>query len=95
MLKQGMKPSHPGRILKNLYMEPLGLRQADAAENLGVARKTLSMLLNEHQGISAEMALRLVKAFDTTPELWMNKQRNYDLQNAKQKVKRKSSFSAV
>ena len=87
MLKQGMKPSHPGRVLKNLYMEPLGLSQADAAENLGVARKTLSMLLNEHQGISAEMALRLAKAFNTTPELWMNMQSNYDLQNAKQKVK--------
>ena len=86
MLKQGMKPSHPGRILKNLYMEPLGLSQADAAENLGIARKTLSMLLNEHQGISAEMALRLAKAFDTTPELWMNMQRNYDLQHAMQKV---------
>jgi antitoxin HigA-1 len=87
MLKQGMKPTHPGEVLKNLYMEPLGLSQTDAANNLGVARKTLSMLLNKHQGISAEMALRLAKAFNTTPELWMNIQRNYDLWNACQKVK--------
>jgi antitoxin HigA-1 len=58
-----------------------------SANNLGVARKTLSMLLNKHQGISAEMALRLAKAFNTTPELWMNMQRNYDLWNACQKVK--------
>jgi addiction module HigA family antidote len=87
MLKQGMKPTHPGQVLKNLYMDPLELSQANAAENLGITRKTLSMLLNGHQGISAEMALRLAKAFDTTPELWLNMQRNYDLWNAGQKVK--------
>lgn len=81
-----MKPSHPGRVLRNLYMEPLALNNGDAAENLGITRKTLSNLLNEHQGISAEMALRLAKAFDTTPELWMNMQRNYDLWHAEQKV---------
>ena len=86
MLKRGMKPTHPGRVLRNLYMEPLQLNNGDAADNLGITRKTLSLLLNEHQGISAEMALRLSKAFDTTPELWMNMQRNYDLWNAEQKV---------
>lgn len=87
MLKQGMKPNHPGQVLKNLYMEPLGLSQTDAATNLGVTRKTLSLLMNEHQGVSAEMALRLSKAFNTTPELWLNLQRNYDLWHAGQKVK--------
>ena len=87
MLKRGMKPTHPGQVLKTIYLEPLGISQAEAAENLGVARKTLSMLLNGHQGISAEMALRLGKAFNTTPELWLNMQRNYDLWNAEQKVK--------
>jgi antitoxin HigA-1 len=87
MLKKGMKPTHPGQVLKTIYLEPLGISQAEAAENLGIARKTLSMLLNGHQGISAEMALRLGKAFNTTPELWLNMQRNYDLWNAEQKVK--------
>lgn len=87
MTKQGMKPIHPGQILKEMYLEPLNLNQADAATNLGVARKTLSMLLNGHQGVSAEMALRLSKAFNTTPELWLNMQRNYDLWNAGQRVK--------
>ncbi|KAA2239851.1 HigA family addiction module antidote protein [Chitinophaga agrisoli] len=86
MLKKAMPPSHPGKILKNLYMEPLGLAIGDAADNLGITRKTLSMLLNERQGISAEMALRLAKAFNTTPELWMNLQTNYDLWNAGQNV---------
>lgn len=87
MTKQGMKPIHPGKILKEMYLEPFNLNQADAATNLGVARKTLSMLLNGHQGVSAEMALRLSKAFNTTPELWLNMQRNYDLWNAGQRVK--------
>lgn len=87
MIKQGMKPIHPGQILKEMYLEPLSLNQTDAATNLGVARKTLSMLLNGHQGVSAEMALRLSKAFNTTPELWLNMQRNYDLWNAGQRVK--------
>jgi addiction module HigA family antidote len=70
-----------------MYLEPLGLSQTEAAANLGTTRKTFSMLLSGHQGISAEMALRLAKAFNTTPELWLNLQRNYDLWNAEQKVK--------
>lgn len=87
MLKKGMKPAHPGEILRTIYMDPLGISQTEAAKNLGVTRKTLSMLLNGHQGISAEMALRLSKAFNTTPELWMNMQNNYDLWNASRKIR--------
>jgi addiction module HigA family antidote len=87
MLKQGMEPQHPGQVLKELYFEPLGLSQLAVADNLGVTRKTLSMLLNGHQGISAEMALRLAKAFNTSPELWLNLQRNYDLWMARKNVK--------
>ena len=87
MLKQGMKPQHPGEILNDLYFGPLGLSQQSVADNLGVTRKTLSMLLNGHQGISAEMALRLARAFGTSPDLWLNLQRNYDLWIARQRVK--------
>jgi addiction module HigA family antidote len=87
MLKKGMKPTHPGLVLKTIYLEPLGISQSEAADNLGVTRKTLSMLLNGHQGISAEMALRLGKAFNTTPELWMNMQRDFDLWDAAQHLK--------
>ena len=87
MLKRGMEPVHPGEILKKMCLEPLELNQGECAQNLGVTRKTLSMLLNGRQGMSAEMALRLAKAFGTTPELWMNIQRNYDLWHAERKVK--------
>lgn len=86
MLKKEMPPSHPGKVLRDIYLEPLGLGQSEAAENLGVTRKTLSLLLNEHQGISAEMALRLAKAFNTTPELWLNMQNSYDLWMIKKKL---------
>lgn len=87
MIKRAMKPTHPGHILREMYLEPLGLSQTKAASNLGVTRKTFSMLLNGHQGISAEMALRLGKAFNTTPELWLNLQRNYDCWEEDQKPK--------
>lgn len=87
MLKRSLPPVHPGEILKNMYLEPLGLTQSEFAENLGVTRKTLSMLLNEHQGVSAEMALRLAKACNTTPGLWLNLQREYDLWHAEKRIK--------
>ena len=72
-------PPHPGEVLKALCLEPLGLSVTRAAEALGVSRKTLSAILNGRAGISAEMALRLSKAFGTTPESWLNQQMHYDL----------------
>ena len=86
MLTQGMEPPHPGEILKDLFLEPLGLTQVEAAKNLGVSRKTLSMLLNGRQGISAEMALRLSKALKTSVEVWLNLQVGYDLWHAERKT---------
>jgi addiction module HigA family antidote len=87
MLQQGMPPVHPGEILKEMYLEPLGVSITGLADNLGVARKTISQLVNGHMGVSAEMAIRLGKAFSTTPELWLNMQQNYDLWVAGPRVK--------
>ena len=86
MLKQLMPPVHPGVILKEMYLKPISVNITQLAENLGVARKTVSELINGHMGVSAEMAIRLAKAFDTTPELWLNMQLNYDLWQASSKV---------
>ena len=72
-------PPHPGEVLKGLCLEPLGLSVTRAAEALGVSRKTLSAILNGRAGISPEMALRLSKAFGTSPESWLNQQMQYDL----------------
>jgi addiction module HigA family antidote len=77
-------PPHPGEILKALCLEPLGLTVTEAAEALGVSRKTLSSILNGRAGISPEMAIRLSIAFDTTAESWLNQQTQYDLWQAEQ-----------
>jgi addiction module HigA family antidote len=80
-------PPHPGEILKSLCLEPLGLTVTEAAEALGVSRKTLSSILNGRAGISPEMAVRLSIAFDTTAESWLNQQTQYDLWHAGQSRK--------
>ena len=83
-------PPHPGEVLKELCLEPLGLTVTAAAEALGVSRKTLSAILNGRAGISPEMAIRLSLAFDTSAESWMNQQTQYDLwqaQRARRKLK--------
>ena len=80
-------PPHPGEILRELCLEPLGITVTDAAKALGVSRKTLSAILNCKAGISPEMALRLSKAFDTTPESWMNQQMHYEIWQAEHEHK--------
>ncbi len=77
-------PAHPGEILKEHYLEPLGLSVTDAAKALGISRKTLSAIVNGRYGISPQMAMRLAKAFSTSAELWLNMQQNYDLWQAKE-----------
>ncbi|MFO7662402.1 MAG: HigA family addiction module antitoxin [Chloroflexota bacterium] len=77
-------PPHPGEIIKELCLEPLGLTVTRAAEALGVSRKTLAAILNGRAGISPEMAIRLSMAFDTSAESWLNQQTQYDLWLARQ-----------
>ena len=72
-------PPHPGEIIKDLCLEPLGITVTDAAKALGVSRKALSELLNGHSRISPEMAVRLSIALDTSAESWLIQQAQYDL----------------
>lgn len=81
-------PHHPGEVLRELCMEPLGLSITEAAEALGVARKMLSAILNGRPGISPEMAVRLSLAFGTSSESWLNQQSQYDLWEAEKKRKK-------
>ena len=85
MRKKLRRPTHPGGILRRQYLEPLSMTVSGLAGVLGVSRKTLSEIVNEHASITPDMALRLSKAFKTTPELWLNMQRNYDLWQASHK----------
>jgi len=79
-------PPHPGEVIKELCLQPLGLTVTDAAKGLGISRKTLSALLNGRFGISPEMAVRLSKAFGGSAESWLIQQAQYDLWQVMQKA---------
>ncbi|WP_018123256.1 HigA family addiction module antitoxin [Desulfovibrio oxyclinae] len=76
------KPTHPGCIIRHDYIEPLGLTVTGLAEHLGISRKHLSQVLHERSKVTSGLALRLARAFNTTPELWLNLQRKVDLWEA-------------
>ena len=80
-------PPHPGEILREVYLTPLGLTVKAAAEGLRVSRKALSELVNGHTDMSREMAIRLAKAFPSTDiRLWLDLQRQYDTWQAEQRA---------
>ena len=79
-------PPHPGGIVKRQCLEPLGLTVTRAAQGLGVTRQALSELVNEHTGVSVEMAIRLSKSFGSTPETWLGMQMAYDLWQARSRA---------
>jgi addiction module HigA family antidote len=78
-------PAHPGGILRRQYLEPLSITISELSKILGISRKTLSKIINERGSVTPDMALRLSRAFNTTPELWLNLQQNYDLWHASRK----------
>jgi len=78
-------PPHPGEVLRELCLDPLGVSVTDAAGALGVSRKTLSSILNGRAGVSPEMAVRLSIAFGTSSESWLNQQLQFDLWHAEQR----------
>lgn len=86
------KPTHPGEILREDVIKPLGLTVTEAAKRLGVTRKTLSELLNCKASLSPEMAVRISKATRTTPESWLYMQAKLDLWNAEQKPTKVEKF---
>ena len=75
-------PPHPGRIVRQECLDPLGLTVKEAAERLGIKRQTLNNLVNSKAGISPEMSIRLSKAFGSSPEVWLGLQLEYDLAQA-------------
>jgi antitoxin HigA-1 len=75
-------PPHPGRSIRNACLEPLGLSVTEGAKILGVTRQALNNVVNGKAGISAEMAIRLTKAFGSTADTWLRMQVAYDLAQA-------------
>ena len=78
-------PAHPGTILRDLYLKPLRITLAEAAEALGVTPKHISGIVNGRARITADMAIRLAAALDTEAQLWVNLQAQHDLWVASQK----------
>ena len=79
-------PPHPGEIVREECLEPLGLTVTRAAKGLGVTRQALSDLVNGKAGVSVEMSLRLSKAFGSSPETWLGMQTAYDLWRAQERA---------
>jgi addiction module HigA family antidote len=82
-------PSHPGEILRELYLKPMGVTITEAAEALGVTRKHISAIVNGRAPVSPDMAMRLAVTFATEPELWVNLQAQYDLWTVSKKARPK------
>ena len=78
-----MKPAHPGEMLREEFMKPLGLSMNKLAMDLRVPVTRIGEIVHERRGITADTALRLARYFKNTPEFWMNLQTWYDLEVAK------------
>ena len=81
-----LAPMHPGEVLRQEFLLPLGLSPGALAKACGVPRTRIERLSNEETGVTADTALRLSKAFGTSPEVWLNLQTDYDIQIAKRQL---------
>ena len=81
-----MRPIHPGEILKEEFLTPLGMSASQLARHLGVPVNRITQILHHTRSITGDTALRLSRFFKTSPELWMNLQAMYDLREAEEKI---------
>lgn len=82
MIIVSRKPTHPGEMLREEFLPDFGLTVSKTAELLRVSRQTVNELVRERRSVSADMAVRLARLFGTTPQYWLNMQRNVDLWDA-------------
>ena len=86
MAVKKLRPVHPGDILRNDFLEPLGLTAYRLAKQLGVSRPTITQIVARRRGVTAAMALRLARYFGTSAQVWQNLQSQYDLEVATTKI---------
>jgi addiction module HigA family antidote len=82
MLPKNRPPTHPGEMLLEEFLKPLGMTQSDLARRIHVSFPRVNEIINGRRGITPDTALRLSKLLGTTPEFWLNGQRNWDLWHA-------------
>jgi addiction module HigA family antidote len=85
-LLKGLKPTHPGEFLREDVLPALGIPKTEIAKRLGISRAMLYAILEERSPVTPAMALRLGKLLGTTPESWLNMQRDYDLRLLEQEM---------
>ncbi|MFC1559199.1 HigA family addiction module antitoxin [Gemmatimonadota bacterium] len=90
MLPENRPPTHPGEMLLEEFLKPMGMTQADLAERIHVSYPRVNEIINGRRGITPDTALRLAKLFGTTPEFWLNGQRNWDLWHAMRSTEAKN-----
>jgi addiction module HigA family antidote len=78
-----LAPMHPGEVLREEFLVPLGISAGALAKACGLPRTRIERIASEAIGITADTALRLAKALNTTPEVWLNLQNDYDVETAK------------
>ncbi|EIZ8955063.1 HigA family addiction module antitoxin [Cronobacter sakazakii] len=89
------KPTTPGEILVNEYLEPLGLKINEVAEMLCVHRNSVSALVNNNRKLTTDMAFRLAKAFGTSVDFWLNLQAAVDLWEVENDMRIQEAFSRI
>jgi len=87
VLEMEAPPVHPGEVLREDFLKPLGLTQSQLAKELGVSFRAINELVNEKRDLSPEMAIRLAKRFGTSPQFWLGFQMDYDLWKAAKRMK--------
>lgn len=88
MLPKNRPPTHPGEVLVEEFLKPMGMTQVALAEKLGVPIQRVNTIINGKRGVTAETAILLSRVFDTSPEFWMNLQTAVDLWHAERALRR-------
>ncbi|MBI2340862.1 MAG: HigA family addiction module antidote protein [Deltaproteobacteria bacterium] len=90
MIPKYRRPTHPGEIIKEMYLKPLGVTQNKFAKTLGISRPRANELINGWRSVTPDTAIRLAKAFKTSPEYWLNMQASVDLFDAQRRHRYKN-----
>ncbi len=87
VLEMELPPVHPGEVLREEFLKPLGITQTQLAKELKVSFRAINEIVNEKRAVSPEMAIKLAKRFKTSPQFWLGLQMDYDLWKAAKKMK--------
>lgn len=93
MLPKYRKPTHPGEILFEEFLKPMGISQTKLAAHLGWSHAKINEIINGKRGITAETALAFADVFGSSAQFWINLQTNYDLWEAQQEHKRRKKIA--